>query len=57
MDFIVTMTVEQLQIAELIILSISVDVMDFQEVIGTKTKSAFTTSALLSIEQEDDSFR
>jgi hypothetical protein len=49
-DFIVTMTVEQLKIRESVILSISVLVVDFQQVIGTKAESALTTSALLPIQ-------
>jgi hypothetical protein len=56
-DFVVTVTVEQLKIVELIVLSIVVFVMNLQQVIGTKAESAFSTAALLSIQQKDDSFR
>jgi hypothetical protein len=55
--FIVRMTVEQLQIGELVVLSISVLVMHFQQVIGAKAKAALTTSVLLSLQQENDSGR
>ena len=47
MDFVVTVTVKQLKIAELVVLSISVLVMNLQQVIGTKAEATLTTPALL----------
>jgi len=59
-DFIVTMTVEQLKIAELIVGcplgAISIDVVNLQQIIGAKAESALGTFALLSIQQKDNSF-